>query len=316
MIQATNNAAVSFNRPPTAGLPFYANPPTPYVGNWRAGPAAAPAAAPPAAARPAADPARTQEAALLAADVYNDTPNPPAGFRVAGQGDLDRLGLTPDMLERPGESSFRARVYVTGEGDSTRYVVSFRGTQTGEDWRNNGGQALGFNSPSYAKALAIGQRLARSDADVSLTGHSLGGGLASAAAVASGSAATTFNAAGLAPATIARAEGIARANGRGAADVTAWSVRGEVLTSLQNGGDRAIGGALGTLLGPLGGIGGAAITDAPEAYGSRHVLPDARPEGAGFWDGLNPVARHGMDWVLAGVAAMAPVDGGGATAPR
>jgi hypothetical protein len=84
---------------------------------------------------------------------------------------------------------------------------------------------------------------------------------------------------------------------------------------LQNGGDRAIGGALGSLLGPLGGIGGAIVADAPEAYGSRYVLPDARPAGASFIDSLNPVAKHGMDWVLAGVAAM-QVDGGRTAPPR
>ena len=57
-------------------------------------------------------------------------------------------------------------------------------------------------------------------------GHSLGGGLASAAAVAADGDATTFNAAGLHKNTIA-------AGGRTGGKVTAVRVRGEALTGLQ-----------------------------------------------------------------------------------
>ena len=46
------------------------------------------------------------------------------------------------------------------------------------------------------------------------------------------------------------------------------------------------------------------LADAPEAYGTQHTLPDVRPEGKGFFDGLNPVDRHGMDWVIAGTRAL------------
>ena len=126
------------------------------------------------------DAARTHLA--LSADVYNDTPSPPDGWRVAGPDDLDRLRLTPDLLER-ADSEFRARVYVSDEGGQTRYVVAFRGSQAGEDWLNNGQQALGLSSEHYDKALRIGQRLAAVEADVTLTGHSLGGGMASAASL-------------------------------------------------------------------------------------------------------------------------------------
>ena len=98
------------------------------------------------------DAARTHLA--LSADVYNDTPSPPDGWRVAGPDDLDRLRLTPDLLER-ADSEFRARVYVSDEGGQTRYVVAFRGSQAGEDWVNNGQQALGLSSEHYDKALRI-----------------------------------------------------------------------------------------------------------------------------------------------------------------
>lgn len=247
---------------------------------------------------------RAQTNALLADDVYRAEPTPPEGYRVASAEELDKLGITPEMLEQPG-SSFRARVYATDEGGETQYVVSFRGSQTGEDWRNNAEQALGLNSESYAKALEIGRSIARSDESVTFTGHSLGGGLASAAAIASGREADTFNASGLSQNTIDSARGIAAANDRGISTVQAYNVPGEVLTLIQEGGDRVIGGILGGILGGgIGGIGGALAADAPEAYGNRHTLPDVTPEGKGFFDGLNPIDRHGMDWVLAGTAAL------------
>lgn len=246
----------------------------------------------PAAANDGLSPDHVRANALLSADVYRAEPSPPAGYRVAGAGDLDRLGLTPEMLEQPG-SSFRARVYVSGND----VVVAFRGSQTGEDWKNNVQQALGLNSESYAKALEIGRQIARTDAKVSFTGHSLGGGLASAAAVASGREAVTFNAAGLSDGTIASARAIAGANGRGIASVEAFYVPGEALHLIQEGGDRAIGFG-------LGGILGGAIVDAPEAYGTQHALPDVRPADRNWFEGLNPIDRHGIDWVVAGARAL------------
>lgn len=249
--------------------------------------------------------ARAKLDALLSADVYKDDPNPPAGFHVASDSELADLNLTPAMLERPGVSSFRARVYVEGSGDNLRYVVAFRGSQSGEDWKNNFEQGVGMDAPSYAKALRIGREIARSGADVTFTGHSLGGGLASAASIASGREADTFNAAGLSQNTIGEARAIASANGRGSAAVQAYHVPGEVLTMVQNGGDRAAGAILGGIFGGLpGGIAGAIGADAPPAFGTRHTLPDVRPHGKSFLDGLNPVDRHKIDWVLAGTAAL------------
>lgn len=243
---------------------------------------------------------RTQ--ALLAQDVYADRANPPAGFRVATGADLNRLGINPATLENPA-SGFRARVYVEGSGANARYVVAFRGSQQLGDWIANGQQALGLPSDHYNRALQIGQSLARArGVDVELVGHSLGGGLASAAAVASGREATTFNASGLSDTVIGQANAIRTANGGGAAPrVDAYFVRGEVLSAIQDGGDRVAGGLVGFFTGGVGGaIRGAIVADAPEAYGTRRALDAVRPSGTP-WYGDNPVARHGMDWVLSSV---------------
>ncbi len=269
-----------------------------YAADWsapRTGPAPAIAQA---AAAPRADPtaAQVREASLLSADVYNDVASPPPGFRVASEADLRELNITTDMLERPG-SSFRARVYATGEGADTRYVVAFRGSSSGEDWRNNFQQGFGLGSESYAKALLIGERLSRSDANVSITGHSLGGGLASAAGVASGRDTITFNAAGLHDSTIGRAREIAGAAGQAEPSVTAYRVPGEILTFVQEGGDRGLAAL-------LLGVPGALLVDAPEAYGAHRDLPLVVPEDKNWFEARSRVDRHMMDWVLAGTAAL------------
>lgn len=67
-------------------------------------------------------------------------------------------------------------------------------------------QALGRQSPQYAEAMKIADSLARNpkipQGNLVVTGHSLGGGLASAAAVVAGAAADTFNASWLHPGTL------------------------------------------------------------------------------------------------------------------
>lgn len=265
---------------------------------WSAPPASPPVAvAEPAAASDGV--ANLDEARLhlaLAADVYNDVASPPSGWRVAGQDDLDRLRLTPDMLER-ADSSFRVRVYVSNDGGETRYVVAFRGSETGEDWLNNGQQAFGATSEHYDKALRIGQRLAAIDADVTLTGHSLGGGLASAAALASGHDADTFNAAGLHPSTIASAQAGARA------DIDAFYLRGDALSTVQDGGDRLIASGVGAwVLGLPGAVLGGMAGDAPPAVGDRIPIWPSPPEGQSWWH-ANPLALHGVEWLQSSLNA-------------
>jgi hypothetical protein len=248
---------------------------------------------------PAASAVDPKTLSRLSADVYESRMGAD-GFRAATPAEMRNIGLSPEDL-RSTNSAFRAQVYVRNTNGTQEYVVAFRGsTSAASDWTANAQQAAGFRTDHYDKALRIGQLVARSGAgNVTMTGHSLGGGLASAAAVAAGRPAATFNAAGLHENTIQRANTIRNNEGvRGVADVSAFYVRGEILSALQDGGDRVAGGLIGrALAGPLGGFAGA-FTDAPEAYGNRIALDPVRPQGTAWYQD-HTVARHGMDWVQA-----------------
>ena len=107
--------------------------------------------------------------------------------------------------------------------------------------------------------------------DVQLVGHSLGGGLASAAQGGSGALATTFNAAGLHPETVRRHSKIPERDQAEAAKVLAYQVEGEVVTTTQETG----------LLSMF----------AHPAVGQRAVVPPADPA-------LMADERHGMNEVI------------------
>jgi hypothetical protein len=113
--------------------------------------------------------------------------------------------VAPDLGRNPRVAGLKAMIYqdyITGEG---QYVLAFGGTDDKiwelefDDWRNNIKQGLGWSAPQYTAAMKIGRAVGRAvgASRLIVTGHSLGGGLASAAALVAGVRADTFNAAGL-----------------------------------------------------------------------------------------------------------------------
>lgn len=107
------------------------------------------------------------------------------------------------------------------------YIVAFRGTQllSLADWYNNVLQAFGIPTPQYAMAKYIGRAVYdQTHGNVTFVGHSLGGGLASAAGMVTGARVITINAAGLHPWT---------ASG-GSPDVTAHFIKGDILSFIQD----------------------------------------------------------------------------------
>lgn len=94
-------------------------------------------------------------------------------------------------------------------------MVAFRGTEGSlADWWNNIRQGTGAGSSQYSQAVDLAQQVhAATGGNVVFVGHSLGGGLATAAAAATGGRAVIFNAAGY-------------ASFRGAANIRSHLVRG------------------------------------------------------------------------------------------
>ena len=97
---------------------------------------------------------------------------------------------------------FDAQLYHDPATD--RYIVVFRGTDgIGDDWTANFEQADGNRTRQYDLAATLARDIAERfpDADIEFAGHSLGGGLATIAALETQRPATVFNTAALQPTT-------------------------------------------------------------------------------------------------------------------
>jgi RHS repeat-associated protein len=98
--------------------------------------------------------------------------------------------------EKP-PAGFGATLYKHGD----EYVLSFRGTDArellGPDGKADAKQALGIHTDQYDYAIKLTQKVAMHYDKLTLVGHSLGGGLATAAALVTQIPAVTFNAAGV-----------------------------------------------------------------------------------------------------------------------
>jgi uncharacterized Zn-binding protein involved in type VI secretion len=258
---------------------------------------------------PCAKLAQARTNAQLAKDVYDPGKAVPDGYTYLdpntpkGREALNKLGVDPKSLQ-PTDSDFRAAVYQNGKD----YVVSYKGTQSKADWIQNAKQGVGFESDHYnrAKILAtdVHDGAAAQGGEVSFTGHSLGGGMASAAAVTTNRPATTFNSAGLHANTVA--------NSTAKPPVDAYYVPGEVLSGVQDNRGVVLGGIAG-LASAISPVLGAGVTGwllgtqamgkpvLPQAYGERHALPAAVPANKTWTQQHNPVDKHGMEWVIAGL---------------
>ena len=206
-----------------------------------------------------------REMSGLAADVYLSAKGegePPPGWTRAteNQAALRAAGIDlsddelRDMLQPP-QSGFRAEIYIPDKvvfGEGAKPVVVYKGStgeiidpsapkgrreSGGEDFLNNGQQGIGMRSDYYDRAMRLATTIEREvPGGFEIAGHSLGGGMASAASAVTGARATTFNAAGLHPDTPAR---YAKDNGLPTFNpqqtVHTYQTSGEVLNDVQNG---------------------------------------------------------------------------------
>lgn len=162
--------------------------------------AAAPAATPQGITRGQQPQQGDYTLALLAKDVYSLNGQGVEGFSRLSDSALLGAGIDPASLH-DAASGFQAGIY----SDNQQYVLAFAGTNDMRDWLSNVRQATGYDDVQYNQAVAVakGAKAAFGDALV-IAGHSLGGGLAATAALATGTVAVTFNAAGVSDYTLNR----------------------------------------------------------------------------------------------------------------
>lgn len=154
--------------------------------------------------------------------MYDEQPELPEGYEEVDPGEL---GIDPALLTE--DHGMQAEIYRTPDGG---YVVAYRGSDEGMDWVTNGRQGLGLEDPQYEQAMQLASAVHEaSGGEVTFTGHSLGGGLAAAAAMATGQPAVTFDAAGVHESTAARAAEI-RGDGATLASVMAETSGGQIRT--------------------------------------------------------------------------------------
>ena len=195
-------------------------------------------------------------------------------YRELTASDLDKLGVSTLLADK--STGFNARVYMDSEED--RFVVAFAGTdmmEAGDTIHGNFPQAIGDRAKQYeqAKALASAVALVEGMRKPHFVGHSLGGGLAGAAAVHVRGTATTFDAAGHNAGTVnvqgSHPDVVARV-GR---TITAYQVPGDWLSILQE------------------------STRIPDPAGTRAFLPIGETDGA--------IARHRIPAVRFGLRTLA-----------
>ncbi|SNR84406.1 RHS repeat-associated core domain-containing protein [Flavobacterium sp. ov086] len=149
----------------------------------------------------------------------------------AKRGDISPNGWQAIRVDENKKTGYKGVLYQGfNETNEKQYIYATQGTNpgSGDDWKNNIQQAVMGNSPQYKQSVEIAKELASNYEGISFTGHSLGGGLASANALATNGKAVTFNAAGLSKKTKTNL-GL---DGK-KANISAYVVQGEIVSHLQ-----------------------------------------------------------------------------------
>jgi hypothetical protein len=144
-----------------------------------------------------------QDMAGLSVAVYGGGTKLPAGYQQANfKTDPNLIGaLSP--ADFTGPDGFKAALFYNPTTQT--YVLAFRGTTApGEYGTTNIPQGAGLWTSQYSQAINLARKVKWQLGNrlTDITGHSLGGGLAAAAGMATSTRTTTFDAAGVSPATM------------------------------------------------------------------------------------------------------------------
>lgn len=247
-----------------------------------------------------------QRMASFAKSAYGEVKTPDGATHLDGDpAEMKTRGIDPSTFHDE-KSGFDASLYRDTSSTPPKIILAFRGTHSGADWKNNLAQGMGFEAEQYKRAIELAEKVQSSykGENIEVTGHSLGGGLATIAAAKIGVKATTFNAAnvhadnfknfGVDPANIAK----------GSAN---YQVAGEPLSKLQRNAEglgRVGGGILGSLGGPSGGalmsvLGGMMASKVAKSPLEQRVM-EARTNDGGQMGALDvdSIDGHGMDSMI------------------
>ena len=132
------------------------------------------------------------------------TPEPEGWHMLAGE-ELAKRGVSPEMLLDP-KSGFKAALYESSFERPPKLVIAYAGTEDKKDIIADLRQGVGLRDAQYDRAMNLANAVTEKVGirSVETTGHSLGGGLASAATAVTGTKGYTFNAAGLHVNTVKR----------------------------------------------------------------------------------------------------------------
>lgn len=243
-----------------------------------------------------------QRMASFAKSAYGEVKTPENAIHL----DVDKTKLPKELQDtvfHDEKSGFDASLYRDTSTTPPKIVIAFRGTHSGADWKNNLTQGMGLEAEQYKRAVELAEKVQKSykGEQIEVTGHSLGGGLATIAAAKIGVKAITFNAAnvhadnfknfGVDPAKIAKGS-------------VNYQVAGEPLSKLQRNAEglgRVGGGILGLGVGPSGGalmsvLGGMMASKIVKSPLEQKVLEARTNEGGimGAVD-MDSIDGHGMD---------------------
>ena len=230
---------------------------------------------------------RDADYARLAQAAYETGDPIPDGWRKVPDDELAELGIDPSDLDHT-VTGMQATIYQNADG---KYVLAFRGTEKDRqpfaDFGNDiaGGVAT---SPQVLDAINVSTKLAKAvgPENVDFTGHSLGGELASVAAIATGGQAVTFNAAGVSTTseTIARGSCLTNFGTQSPFDgsnVKAYSYELDPLNNAQDKWQTIADNPWRPHILPYP----LELMAMPRAYGERHII--SASEGASSSDGID-----------------------------
>ena len=228
---------------------------------------------------------RDADYARLAQAAYETGDPIPDGWRKVDAEELKRLGIDPSELDT--EHGMQASVYQNADG---KYVLAFRGTEPGRELGKDVGNDIAggvFTSFQVNEAINVSTKLAKAvgPENVDFTGHSLGGELASVAAIATGGQAVTFNAAGVSATSEALARGNCLINFGtqspfDGSNVKAYSYELDPLNNAQDKWQTIADNPWRPHILPYP----LELMAMPRAYGERHIIPAS--EGASSSDGI------------------------------